>query len=258
MAVEVVKQMKLYIEGYDISCDSNRLDVAASAEALDKTSFCSSGRRRTPGLLDWNVSIAGFHNSSEGLVGSSDGRSGPVGLRALSYSSAIVSMVYGSSARGNPAYFGKAAGAEFTLGGSIGELQSFTLALQANDRLIRGKLMEAGVMSTDSKVGGVATTAHDMGMWSTKTGQLYAAIHMLSSTGGNLNISVRMSSMAAMTGATTMLKWTAITGTGGKGYIGTTKITSTKHRYAKVFCTTGSRGGVKLKGAVLAGVLNKL
>jgi hypothetical protein len=257
MAVEVVKNMRIYIDGYQVGCDANRVETQVRAEALDKTNFCSSGRKRTPGLLDWNVSISGFHNSSEGLVGSSMGRSGPVAYRTISLSSAVVSIVYGTSARGNRAYFGKAGGAEYNLGGNIGELYGFTLAMSGNDRIVRGKLLEAGAFTTESKVGGVPTTFQDIGVSSTKTGQLYAALHMLSSTGGTLNISVRMSSETNMGAATTMIKWTAMSATGGRGHFATTKITSTKKRYVKVYGTTGSRGGVSLTGALLVGVLDK-
>ena len=37
MPVEVVKQMKIYIDGYELSCGSNRLDIVKKAEMLDKT-----------------------------------------------------------------------------------------------------------------------------------------------------------------------------------------------------------------------------
>ena len=257
MPVEVVKQMKLLIEGYELSCDSNRVDMTYRADALDKTNFCSSARRRTPGLMDYSVSMAGFHNSSQGLVGTTFGKSGPVSLAALGWSSAVVSVAYGAT-RGGRAYFGRAAGGEYTYGGSIGDLASFSLALQGNDKLIRGKLMEKGVFTTQDQVNAPGkTTFQDLGTGSTATGRLYAAIHFLRSTERTLNISIRMSSASNFGSQTTMLKWTAQGGTGGKAVWASTKLASTKHRYAKVFLSTGAQAGT-IEGAIVAGVVNKI
>ena len=66
MAETILKNVKLYYAGYDLSGDMNSLTLGHTVEMLDKTVFGSSFRRRKAGLRDMEISGGGFYNTTAG------------------------------------------------------------------------------------------------------------------------------------------------------------------------------------------------
>lgn len=68
MATTHFRNAKILVAGYDISGDSNTINVEFSAEMLDETSFGDSTRIRKGGLTIGNINGGGFVDGTAGHV----------------------------------------------------------------------------------------------------------------------------------------------------------------------------------------------
>lgn len=259
MAELVLKNVKLLLDGYDLSGDSNNVSVEGNADVLDVTAFNSSGRRRRAGLYDYTVSMGGFWNATTGTVnGTTIGGPDAVGMNRVGKSTAVVAILPQGTGLGGRAYFAKAIASEYGISGSVGDMLGFTLAIGGNGKLIGGHVAEYGNISTN-----LTPTACDVGTASTLSHKLHASLHLISAqTTGKMQISIRGSSASNFGTQTTMLKWTRATvdktTAVGSAKVASTKIPSTKLRYYKIAVNTsaGSTAWV-VNAAVLVGVSRK-
>ena len=128
MAVSVLKNAKILVNGADLTGYTNTVTVGNRQDVLDVTCFGSSNRKRKTGLYDYSVSISGFWDSSGGIptgAGKSTSRKpDPISYGSLT-SSGLVSLVPDGSAPGNIAYFGQVYGSEFSIGGTVGDMMGY-------------------------------------------------------------------------------------------------------------------------------------
>lgn len=264
MAVEVIKNRKVWIDGLPVACDLNNIALSERVEALDVTNFCSSGRKRVAGLQDFSLNLSGFRNISTGTpnyAAPTSQQIEPALFNKIIAKSSAVVLIAESSAAGAACYIGKGCGAEITQGGSVGDVIGITGAIQGNGPLVRGRVLEYGNLST----AGFTANIKDLGASSTKW-RLHASVHVFGSTGAaglKKRISIQASSDSGFgnVGAT-MLVWGHATidntTSPGTAKYGTTKIPSTKLRYFRIMqkSTAGSTNAT-FKMAIAAGVSRK-
>lgn len=57
------KNVRVYFDGRDASCDLTDVDVTAGADTHDVTTFCANGWKvNEAGLLGWEVGVSGFYD----------------------------------------------------------------------------------------------------------------------------------------------------------------------------------------------------
>lgn len=163
----------------------NGVALEALRELLDETTFADTSRKRAPGLVTGRLQLEGLALAStlDEVPPDSIGRSGG---RIISVAS--------SPTEGAVAYTMQADAAQFTEGGAIGELHTYSLSAEVNGPLVRGVVLArrntgaSNDFSSAINVGAVAAGQH-----------LYAALHVLSGTGGNPLTTIAVQSDAADT-----------------------------------------------------------
>ena len=218
MAETILKNVKLYFGGYDLSGDMNSLTLGHTVEMLDKTVFGSSFRRRKAGLRDMEVSGGGFHNSTAG-------KNNLVLFPAVGSSASTahtLTILPEGTGIGNEAYFGPDITGSYSPSGSIGGMMGFTFAGQGNGEFVMGKLLRAGWGSTLAAQAAIKK----IGAGSTARERTACAVHVFKSSGAagaSVTLHVdRCTTTDFSSPATTALKITLTTANvGGSGYYST-------------------------------------
>ena len=175
MAETILKNVKLYYAGYDLSGDMNSLTLGHTVEMLDRTVFGSSFRRRRGGLRDMEISGGGFWNSTAG--GNNPILYDSVGS-AASTAKTITVLPEGTGI-GNEAYFAPNIAGSYSPSGTIGGMLGFTFAGQGNGDFVMGKVLRAGWGSTLA----AAAAIRKIGAGSTAKEKTACAVHVFKSSG---------------------------------------------------------------------------
>lgn len=150
MTEQVLKNCKLFVGGYNLTGDMNSLTLNYSADILDKTVFGSTFRQRKAGLLDTEITCAGFWNSSEGSSGVSYSKVDPVAFNKTGSSDELISVLPEGTGIGNIAWFGKGFAREYGITGNVGEMLGFTFAAVGDGNMNRGKVLLQGGLTSES------------------------------------------------------------------------------------------------------------
>lgn len=231
MGISVLKNVKTYYRGHDLSGDMNNCTLTNSVELLDRTCFGSTFRKRKSGLKDYEVSMSGYWNTSGGRAGNTYGKIDPIAHTAIGGSSDVLSVLPDGTGLGNIAYFGKSVAGEYSPSGSIGELFAYNFTAYGDGNLLRGKVMEAGILTTESddhiRAFGAASTLKN----------LYAAVHVLGTSQGAAGASVKIKIQRSTTTDfavvdSTCMTFILTTADSGQGRFGTTKVESSGTAYS--------------------------
>lgn len=214
MAVLVITDGKIYIDGYNLSCSFNELNVDVSAEMKDTTTFCTSGTRAfIPGLQ--GVSFSGKAlQDFDGSVNQSIEKTtwDLIGKTTAS----IMSVAREGNAMGDVAYTFKGVTAQIQpVQGTVGDLAEISISGQSSvTRLVRGIV---GAVGTKTSTGN--GTAYNLG--AVLTGQrVYAAMHVVRPvTTGTLDMIVESDDNGSFTTPTTRLTFTQVTNAIGAQWI---------------------------------------
>lgn len=64
------KNVQVYFDGRDASCDLSEVSITASADTHESTTFCTDGwKTADPGLIGWEAGIEGFYDPAAGGYG---------------------------------------------------------------------------------------------------------------------------------------------------------------------------------------------
>lgn len=125
----------ILVDGNDMSGDMNEVSVDNSVELLDATVFGDTARRRVGGLENSTITTTGFYNPGDYNSGDA-----PVGIDASLFDllgdADTVVTVYGTGITEgsfNGGYTLKTVQAEYTFGGGIGEMLSFSANFESNE-----------------------------------------------------------------------------------------------------------------------------
>ena len=235
MAEQILKNVKLYVGGYDVTGDMNEVSLSEKADMVDNTVFGDNSRGRIAGMRDVELSAGGFWNASSGVTGTTYGKIDPVAFRNLGSSMNAITILPNGTGLGDIAYTVPGCIGEYSPGGSIGDMFGFSVSAYSINALSRGKLVMRGLVSTDW--GGVNTsTGQNIGTATTKM-KIVTGIHVLESSGaagGAVGIKIQASTASDFSGTPkTLYATTLTTGLSGKSIYLTTKNPTTSYSYVR-------------------------
>lgn len=176
---------KVFYGPFDISGDLNKVLLNYGADAKDKTTFGTGGTRiHQGGLKNADFSMGGLMQEDTEAVGK-------VIFDRVGVSDVLLSAVPEGNTYGDVAYFFKALKAQFSPGGSVGELYAFNASAKASGHqpLVRGRLevpravYDATGASAGSQLGLVAAGK-----------RIYVALHVFAVEGTSPTLDVVLES----------------------------------------------------------------
>lgn len=208
MAAHVLTDAKLWVSGFDVSGDANRLAVAYGAEAVDDTRFGMTVRSNAGGLKTLALQCEGFWDA--------DGTDEPddVFFSRVGTSGVPVSFAAEGGDAGDVGYCFESLIANYAQRGQIGEMYAFVVDASANNGapLVRGMIAFNAAVSGASGAG----TAYNIGAVSA-TQRAYASLHVLAiGAGTSLGVIVKSDDAQAFSSPTNRISFTAATTIGGQ------------------------------------------
>lgn len=196
----IVKNARVFVDGYDMSGDLNQAAIDAGAEEQDDTRFNDTTRAvASGGLKTFAWSVGGFW------------KAGSTGPDAIAYgrlgSTAVTTLSPSTAGAGSVAYLWQGRPANYELGGSIGDNHSFSLSGAVGDEAVRGQIL-ARVATASTTANGTAVNLGSR----TAAQKLYAALHVYGVTGSTNTLTVKIQSDASTSFAspTTHVTFTAV------------------------------------------------
>lgn len=243
MAVHVLKNTKIYIDGVDLSGRMNNVALNYSAELKDRTTFGSSSIRRIPGLLDLAITGQGFYDASTQYQ-----------IDNISWndiaSTAIMTVVAEGTALGNRSFSAQKISYEYQHGFQIGEIASINFACYGQGALIKQTLMEVGSIST-----ALSATPRNLGYRGPQQ-NLFATLHVIrGTTDADKNLIVEVltdSSSAFGVAPSTAITFTTLTTAPHTAQWQTTSQSTTHNWYKISVVSSGSSDGT-INGVVTLG-----
>lgn len=179
----VYKDVKIYIDGFDISGQSNSLKLDYGFDEVEVTPFGSECHYSLPGLAKLAFDLEGLA-ASDGLEGSEDVLSARLGGSA-----AVFSLCPLTGAAGEAAYFTKGIDYKYEAGAAVGEAYKFSAGGSGvNTPLVRGLILATGQKTTSG-----SGIAYNLGAVA-EGKKLYAALHVLSVDGSSPTLDVAIES----------------------------------------------------------------
>lgn len=225
MAKTILTDVRLFAVGADLSGHSNKVELTAEVEDKDSTNYRSGGWKEVLGGL------ASSEIAAEGQWEAGD----PSRVDDASWADlggiGPYTVCPGDSTVAALAYLIKGMRADFTFGGTVGDVAPWTGTVKSSWPVARGQIGHPpGTARTATGTG----TALNLG--AIPAGQrLYAALHVLSAAGTTPSVTARIESddSAGFASPTTRLTFAAATAAGGQ-ILRTdgTAITDTHYRVA--------------------------
>lgn len=185
MAKKVIIDRKYYFSSFDLTGHHNNVELVTSCEIKDGTTFGNQWRQKLPGLKDWTCSNQGYFEAGDGAYPD------PVLAGNLAVSNVPVTICPDTGADGEIAYFGRMTVGSYAPDHSIGDISGFTSAGASQSPLLRGTVLKNASGIAASGDG----TAYELGAVSA-TQSVYAAMHVISVSGGTPSITVTLESDA--------------------------------------------------------------
>ena len=202
MAEHVLSNGLIMFEGIDLTTQLNQVSIDLSAEALDRTDFSDTTRKRVGGLKTAAISAAGFFGAAEP----------DASLFADLGGADKLITVAATTVEGDIAYFLRSLVSEYApLDGNIGDLAGFSLVAGANlGDLIRGTI---GHNNTQTATGNA--TGRQLG--AIAAGQsIYVGTHITAFNGTSVQIIIQSDDNSGFTSATDRITFSAATAIGSQ------------------------------------------
>jgi len=245
MAVHVLKNTKIYIDGVDLSGRMNSVTLNYTAELKDKTVFGSSYRKRLMGLFSVEMSGQGFYDASSAYSGDK------ILWDDVGSTDQITSIVAEGTALGNIVYSAQKLSNEYTPSYQIGEIASISFACYGQGALIRQRTMQIGNLSTATSF-----TVRNLG-YRPPLKALYGTMHVTrgcSSGGDRLVVKVQTASSSGFSSPTTAMKFTALTTASGHTAQWKSTASSTAHQWYRIRINSSGGAGAIIGGIVTLGI----
>ena len=200
MAKHVLTDQKILVGAYNITGSTNAIALEYASEEKDCTVYGNDTRVMIGGLKSVQLQAGGFYDAVP--------LDSPL-FSAVGVTDSIISLFTEGTVDGDIAYFFKAMAGKYDLSGSVGELFKYALGAGASQGpLVRGLLLND---STESASGdGAAIQAGA----ATSTQKVYAALHVLASSGSGdqtLDVTVGSDDNAGFTSETNRFTFTQAT-----------------------------------------------
>jgi len=203
MAVYPLTDSRVFVGGYDLSGDHNRLTLALTFEALDVTGFNSGGyRKRIAGLGDVELSGSGFWEAGSGEPDTV--------LFPLLGTTEVMSVLPKDATDGERGYAMQAVAITYEMGAAVGEVMPFTLAARGKTTVAQGMILHPP--DTARTVSGNGT-ARQLGAGTGK--RVYAGLHVIAAS-GTLDVKVQTDNASGFLSPTDLITFTQATTVGAQ------------------------------------------
>lgn len=230
MAGTVLKNCRVYVDGYDLSGYTNQINLDYGCNLQDNTVFGQDTKTVVPGLYEVGLSVSGW---AETLANSSNSgwKSEDVAWnKAGSTSDQVVAVCPTSFAAGQPVYWFKGAEGAVKFGGKVGDLNAYSANLKATGgQLYRGTIVDASTIVGTSR----STTSAIYNVGAPNATQLtYAVLELykLTSSTATILVSIQSATAIGFASPTTQFTFAISTGT-PKGVFGDGVDVSTSAAY---------------------------
>lgn len=143
MADYVLKNVKVYYEGYDLSGDHNAASMPLETETLDDTCFGDSSHSFKPGLKTFNLAHSGFMNCA------GNNYQDDVLFDNMATADKIITVCPTTGAEGQIGYSTKGVSLSYEWGGTVGEMATFAGAARSSSSdVIRGTILATGAKTS--------------------------------------------------------------------------------------------------------------
>lgn len=239
MAISVLKNVRLFTGGVDLTTRNNKIELSPEYEEKDVTTFGSVDangdlwKELVAGLGSGKLTAGGFWEAGDPGKVDDDAWAGLGGLDAWT-----VCPVNGSV--GSPAYLASNLSGNYSLGGAPGDVAPWNASMSFSGPLARGPILHPpGLARTATGTGTIVDLASTGTTFPAGRG-LYATLHVLSASGTTPSLTVRIQTATTIGfgSPTTRLTFPAFTAVGGQRMVVAGPITD---QYARVdFTITGT------------------
>jgi len=209
----VLTDAEIYLGGLDATGFSNKIEMSASPEDLDKTTFGSGGwRERTGGVFDGSTNLESFWQaaSAPDLLAATD----DAFWTALGVATTPLTALGQGGAAGDLAYLTRVLECQDHLSGEHGKLFQVSAELKTNWPIARGQILHPqGTARTTTGNG----TARQLGTV-TSAKAMYVCLHVLSvaDAAATLTVKVQSDDNSGFTSPTDQATFTAASAVGGQ------------------------------------------
>ena len=175
----ILKDCKIYLEGYDLSGFSNQLDLSRSVEVPDRSSFGDVNRRTMAGGLE-TIRFTGG-----GYADLDDGEIEEVLNDNLGVADAVLTVSPEAGAMSDVAYVMKSIVASYEQGGDVGIIYPFKFSASGQTRGVRGHILYP---KTAISGAGTGTSREEGAISATQDG--YGALHIFAISDGTLTVTI--------------------------------------------------------------------
>lgn len=206
----VLTDCRLYVAGGDLTGYSNKVEMAAKAANLDKTTFGSGGwKERAGGVFDGSAMLEGFWQAGD------PGQPDDLWWTNLGVATVPLTGIPTSGTVGSLAYLTRGLDSEYKPGAKHGELLAWSAQLDVNWPIVRGVVMHPqGTARTATGIG----SPLQIGAVSSSQA-LYVCLHVLSISGSStptLTVDIKSSVDNTFASPTTRGTFAAATALGGQ------------------------------------------
>jgi hypothetical protein len=207
LAFQILKNCKIYLDGYDLTGYSNKVGLKYSANILDDTVFGADSKSRVAGLKDVQMEGSGFFEANADSDASDDAVNAKFAV-----ADTLLTLGPTGGAAGEVGFFFKSLLAEYAPGAAVGELFAFDINAGGCDLLCRGTFMENGAKTSTAN-----GTARQLGAV-TADQKVYAGLHIVAVSGTNptLDLTIESDDAEAFTDPTTKITFSQKTAIGAE------------------------------------------
>ena len=241
MASQVLKNVSIWVDGYDASGQMNALALEYAAESLERTAVNGSTRLKAGGLKNTRMTHSGFWAADyDAGVFSTVGANMPVTIASA------------GADTGDLAYLAQTLNAAYKPKLTVGSRAGFTLELEAAGELTRGVVLA----NEDTTLASGSSGSVQLGLLQ-QTDELFATLHVTELTGGgSLVVKIQSDSDAGFSSPVDRI--TFDTATEEVGQYKSTSLTNTDEYYRAVWTLSAGSAAFAVGVGLRFGVLRSL
>jgi hypothetical protein len=198
MAHDVARDCRFYLDGFDLSGDTNSVDLGVTTTAVDDTCFGQSVHLGLPGLRGWSCGAAGL------LTMADDGSEEQLNAKWNRTSSVVTMSPTGT--HGDRAYISTVGQSEYQSGQKIGDALKWTWGGAARDILVPATIIHTKASRAATGNG----TATQLGAVASGK-SLYAALHVFVASGTTLVVKIQSDDNSGFASATDRITFATAT-----------------------------------------------
>lgn len=204
MAKQILTNVGIFIDEFDLTADMNAIAIDRKAEAHDVTVFGNGvvGRRRLGGLIVLSGQLEGFWEGGTDAVDE-------VLWNRIGLGNTVASFAPAGFAAGDAVYVSQVMKGEYSPQGEVSGVFRFSTSFESN---MEGGLAQGNILHNATRTTSGNGTAYQVGSVATG-GSAWAALHVLAASGTSPTLAVTVSSDDAVGFPSGTLRHTFLTAT---------------------------------------------